>query len=172
MDPRVEPVRRAARGGAGAAVRVRLAFRAAAAGPALAIYRERFKPSAQLAAPYVMVGVNIIAAETDAEARRLATSQQMSFVDILRGTRGRSSAADRRHRHVLAAAGEGPGVADARAAASSGAPRRWQGLDALVARTQADELMVVSDMFDFDTRLQSFELIAEAAAAVGASSPL
>ena len=54
---------------------------------ALSIYRERFKPSQQLAAPYAMVGVNIIAAETDAEARRLATSQQMSFADIVRGMR-------------------------------------------------------------------------------------
>src|ERR1700684_3778489 len=47
--------------------------------PALEIYRSRFKPSAQLAHPYAMVGVNIIAAETDAQARRLATTQQMSF---------------------------------------------------------------------------------------------
>src|SRR6187549_3894582 len=55
---------------------------------ALAIYRGRFKPSAQLAAPHAMVGVNVIAAGTDAEARRLATSQQMSFTGILRGARG------------------------------------------------------------------------------------
>src|SRR4029079_17144955 len=55
---------------------------------ALAIYRGRFKPSPQLAAPHAMVGVNVIAACTDAEARRLATSQQMSFTGILRGARG------------------------------------------------------------------------------------
>src|SRR5690606_35918956 len=54
---------------------------------ALAIYRERFKPSEQLAKPYALVGVNVIAAETDEEARRLATSQQMSFADIFRGAR-------------------------------------------------------------------------------------
>ena len=54
---------------------------------ALSIYRERFKPSRQLDAPYAVVGVNIIAAESDAEATRLATSQQMSFADIVRGTR-------------------------------------------------------------------------------------
>ena len=53
--------------------------------PALEIYRRRFKPSAQLERPYAMVGVNIIAAETDAEARRLATTQQMSFTNIFRG---------------------------------------------------------------------------------------
>src|SRR5690554_6489127 len=54
---------------------------------ALEIYRSRFKPSEQLDRPYAMVGVNIIAAETDAEARRLATTQQMSFTQLVRGTR-------------------------------------------------------------------------------------
>src|SRR5262245_35783860 len=58
--------------------------------PALQIYRARFKPSRQLAEPYAMVGVNIIAADDDRTARRLATTQQMSFVDIFRGTRGLS----------------------------------------------------------------------------------
>ena len=58
--------------------------------PALEIYRERFKPSAQLARPHAMVGVNIIAADTEREARRLATTQQMSFANIFRGARGLS----------------------------------------------------------------------------------
>src|SRR5690606_7967149 len=55
---------------------------------ALQLYRQGFTPSEQQATPYAMVGVNIIAAETDAEARRLATTQQMSFASILRGARG------------------------------------------------------------------------------------
>jgi alkanesulfonate monooxygenase SsuD/methylene tetrahydromethanopterin reductase-like flavin-dependent oxidoreductase (luciferase family) len=58
--------------------------------PSLQIYRGRFKPSEQLDRPYAMVGVNIIAAESDAEARRLATTQQMSFVNLFRGARGLS----------------------------------------------------------------------------------
>ena len=58
--------------------------------PALQIYRSRFKPSEQLDRPYAMVGVNIIAADSDAEARRLATTQQMSFANIFRGARGLS----------------------------------------------------------------------------------
>jgi len=58
--------------------------------PALQIYRARFKPSEQLDRPYAMVGVNIIAAGSDAEARRLATTQQMSFANIFRGARGLS----------------------------------------------------------------------------------
>jgi luciferase family oxidoreductase group 1 len=58
--------------------------------PALQIYRSRFKPSQQLDRPCAMVGVNIIAADSDDEARRLATTQQMSFANIFRGARGLS----------------------------------------------------------------------------------
>src|SRR6201984_1185771 len=58
--------------------------------PALEIYRARFKPSEQLDRPYAMVGVNIIAAGTDDEAHRLATTQQMSFTNLFRGARGLS----------------------------------------------------------------------------------
>lgn len=54
---------------------------------ALKIYRERFKPSEQLSAPYALVGINVVAADTDQEARRLATSQQMSFAGIFSGAR-------------------------------------------------------------------------------------
>ena len=55
---------------------------------ALEIYRSRFKPSEQLDRPYAIVGVNIVAAESDDKARRLATTQQMSFTNIFRGARG------------------------------------------------------------------------------------
>ena len=55
---------------------------------ALQVYRDKFEPSAQLARPYAMVGVNVVAAETDDEARRLFTSAQQSFTNLLRGTRG------------------------------------------------------------------------------------
>src|SRR5208282_6422317 len=58
--------------------------------PALQLYRDRFKPSEQLERPYAMVGVNIIAAETDEAAKRLATTQQMSFTNLFRGARGLS----------------------------------------------------------------------------------
>src|SRR4029077_5962086 len=80
--------------------------------PSLQIYRSRFKPSEQLDRPYAMVGVNIIAAESDAKARRLATTQQMSYL-FPRRARGQP-AADRRHRKLLVAIGEDAGDADAR----------------------------------------------------------
>ena len=57
--------------------------------PALEVYRARFQPSAQLQEPYVMVAVNVVAADDDATAQRLFTSAQQAFTNIIRGTRGR-----------------------------------------------------------------------------------
>ena len=126
---------------------------------ALAVYRERFQPSRQLATPYVMVGVNVIAAESDAEARRLWTSQQMSFADLLRGAprllRPPIDDIDAYwlpHEKVHASQ-----MLACSVVGSVETVRR--GLEALVDRTKADELIVVSDMFDFGLRLRSFELI-------------
>ncbi len=81
--------------------------------PALEVYRARFQPSEQLQTPYAMVGANVIVADDDATARRLFTSPQQSFTNILRGTPRPVAAADRRHRVVLDAAGEGARVGDA-----------------------------------------------------------
>jgi luciferase family oxidoreductase group 1 len=131
--------------------------------PALQIYRSRFKPSEQLAQPHAMVGVNIIAAETDAEARRLATTQQMSFTNLLRGARGLGQPPiddietywdpmEKAHAQRMLAR------------SIYGAPTTVRaGIDALIAETGADELMIVSDVYEHPARLRSFELIAEAA---------
>lgn len=131
--------------------------------PALDIYRSRFKPSAVLDRPYAMVGANVIAADTDAEARRLFSTQQMSFAGIRRGTR------------VLAK----PPIDDidsfwtpdekalvkqmlARSIIGSVDTVR-QGLADLTAETGADEIMLVSDVYDHAARRKSIRLIAEAA---------
>ena len=82
--------------------------------PALEIYRERFEPSEQLQRPYAMVGCNVIAAETDAEARRLFTSPQQSFANLLRGTRGQLRPPIDDIESLLDARREGAGLADAR----------------------------------------------------------
>jgi len=130
--------------------------------PALELYRRRFKPSAQLERPHAMIGVNIIAAETDREARRLATTQQMSFANIFRGARGLSappiddidtywSAQERAQAMRMLA----------RSIVGAKATVRER-IAALLAETQADELMIVSDVYDHAARLRSFELIAEA----------
>jgi luciferase family oxidoreductase group 1 len=140
--------------------------------PALDIYRARFEPSEQLAKPHAMVGVNVIAADSDREAVRLATTQQMSFTNMFRGKRGLSqppiddietywSPAEKvQAMHMLARSIVG----------SSDTVRA--GLAALVAETGADELMVVSDLYDHGARLHSFELIAAAHAENASASAM
>jgi luciferase family oxidoreductase group 1 len=131
--------------------------------PALQIYRGRFKPSEQLDRPYAMVGVNIIAAGSDDEARRLATTQQMAFTNLFRGARGLSQPPIADIESYWSPA-EKTQAMNMLARSIVGAPDTIRsGIDALVAETGADELMIVSDVYDHPTRLRSFELIAGAA---------
>ncbi len=129
---------------------------------ALRMYRANFKPSKQLAQPYAMVGVNIIAAETDAEARRLATTQQMSSTNMLRNARGLSKPPiDDIETYWTPL--EKVQVLRKLACSVIGSPETVRaGVERLIERTQADELMVVSDVFDHAARLRSYELMAGA----------
>ena len=134
---------------------------------ALEVYRARFKPSAQLAKPYAMVGVNVIAAETDEEARRLATTQQMSFADLVRGARGLSKPPIDDIDTYWSAA-EKAQASQMLAYSVYGSPDTVRsGIDQILARTQADELIIVSDVFDHAARLRSYELIAQAVQSQG-----
>jgi luciferase family oxidoreductase group 1 len=129
---------------------------------ALAFYRQGFEPSEQLSAPYAMVGVNIIAADTDAEARRFATTQQMSFTNIFRGARGLSQPPiDDIETYWTPEEKAQAGRMLARSIVGSKDTVR-AGIAALVEETKADELIIVSDVYDHAARLRSFELIAEA----------
>ena len=131
--------------------------------PALAVYRSRFKPSEALERPYAMVGVNVVAAETDREARRLATTQQMSFANIFRGARGLSQPPIDDIETYWSPA-EKTQAMRMLARSIVGSPETVRaGIAALVAETAADELIVVSDVYDHEARLRSFALIAEAA---------
>lgn len=130
---------------------------------ALQLYRTNFKPSVQLSRPYAMIGVNVIAAETDQAARRLATTQQMSFTNLLRGARGLSKAPIDDIDAYWSPA-EKAQAARMLARSIVGSPDTVAaGIEALVTETGADELMVVSDIYDHGKRLDSFRLIAEAA---------
>lgn len=129
---------------------------------ALAAYRAQFQPSAQCSAPYAMVGVNIIAASTDAEARHLATTQQISVVNLFRGLRAPSSApiADIDDYWTPA---EKAQAQQFLARSIIGSPETVRaGIAALVAETGADELMIVSDVYDREARRRSLALIAAA----------
>jgi luciferase family oxidoreductase group 1 len=127
---------------------------------AMAIYRERFRPSDRLAAPHVMLGVNVFAADTDAEARLLFSSQQQAFLNLRRGRPGKlpppvddfEAGIDRYGRAMLA---------DALSCAVVGGPDTVRtGLQAFVASTGADELMVTAQIFDHTARKRSFEILA------------
>ena len=129
---------------------------------ALEIYRSRFKPSEQLDRPYAMVGVNIIAAESDDKARRLATTQQMSFTNIFRGARGLSQPPidDIESYWTPMEKAQAKRMLARSIVGSPDTVRR--GMAALVEETGADELIVVSDVYEHAERLRSLELIARA----------
>src|SRR5438094_5036512 len=115
---------------------------------AIAIYRERFRPSAQLATPNLMLGLTAVAAESDAEARFLFSSLQQSTLNNRTGRPGRvpppvkdfEARLDPYARAILA---------DSQSAAIVGAPETVRrGLEDFVSRTGADELMVTANIFD------------------------
>lgn len=129
---------------------------------ALAIYRQMFKPSATLSKPYAIVGVPLIAAPTDAEARFLASSTYQRVLGILTGNRTRLLPPVEGFMEQLSER-ERAAIADFLAIGVIGGPDTVrQGLQALADATEADEFMMVSDVFDADLRLRSLEITAQA----------
>lgn len=128
---------------------------------ALALYRERFEPSAQLAKSHAMAGVNVIVADTDAEARRLFTSIQQAFTGMFRGDRGLfQPPIDDIERYWTPL--EKAQVSRMLACSFVGSPQTVRsGIQAFVDQTGVDELMVASAVFDPAARLRSYELLAE-----------
>jgi luciferase family oxidoreductase group 1 len=129
---------------------------------ALHVYRETFKPSAQQATPYTMAGVNVVAAETDAEAERLFTSVQMRFTDMVRNQRGKlhppiDDIDTYWHPHERMHA---EGMLKY---AFVGSPRTVQRqLEAFVEETRLDEVMITSMIYDHAARKRSYALLADA----------
>ncbi len=128
---------------------------------ALEIYRARFEPSQFLDKPYVMLGFNVFAADTDAEAKLLFSSLQQAFVAIRTNTRGKLKppvegyyeSLEPMARHMLD---------DALSQAVVGSPETVRrGVDAFLARTGADELMVTAQIFDHTARKRSYEILAD-----------
>ena len=129
--------------------------------PAMAIYRERFRPSAQLAAPNIMLGITVVAADSDEEARFLFSSLQQSSLNNRTGRRGRvpppvadfEAGLDPYARAIL-----DDGLS---CAVVGGRDTVRRGLDDFIRRTGADELMVTANIFDHAKRKRSFEILAE-----------
>ena len=129
---------------------------------AISLYRERFRPSAQLDQPYVMLGLNVTAADTDVQARRLFTSQQQAFARLRSGKPGKlpppvddiDAAIDPFVRMTVDHALRCAVVGDPRSVAD--------GVAAFARRTGANELMVTAAVFDHSARVRSYEILAEA----------
>ena len=127
---------------------------------ALALYRLHFQPSPQLQRPYVMLGAGVIAAETDVEARHLATSVRQAFVALRRGRPGPLPPPDAGFEQRLTPAEREMLDAALACAVVGSADSVGRGLRAFVERTGADELMLTGQIFDHAARLRSFEIVA------------
>uniref|UniRef100_UPI00177AA4D1 MsnO8 family LLM class oxidoreductase n=1 Tax=Mesorhizobium mediterraneum TaxID=43617 RepID=UPI00177AA4D1 len=128
---------------------------------ALEIYRSRFQPSKQLDKPYVMLGLNVFAAPSDAEARLLFTSLQQAFVNLRTGRPGRLPPPVEGYERDLDPMAKTM-LGRALSCAVVGAPETvGQGIEAFVQRTGADELMVTAQIFDHAARVRSFEILAD-----------
>ena len=130
---------------------------------AIEVYRQSFRPSEYLDRPRLMLGVNVVAADTDREARRLFTSHQQAFLGLRRGQLGplpppieperfeaELSPMERDElRHTLSTAIVGA------------AETVRAGLSAFVARTSPDEIIVTGQIYDHAARLHSYEILAD-----------
>ena len=127
---------------------------------AIALYRQRFRASECLAHPHVMLGVNVVVGETDEEAKRLFTSHQQAFVNLRRGTPGPLPPPDAQFLERLSAQ-EKWEIDQTLSASMVGSLRYVQAaLEEFIGRTQANELILVAQVYDHAARLRSYELAA------------
>jgi luciferase family oxidoreductase group 1 len=128
---------------------------------AIHVYRAGFKPSKQLAEPYVMLGYNVFAADTDEEAELLATSMQQAFVALRTGTPGKLKPPVAGYKDSLPPPYRAM-LDNVLRCSAVGSPERVRGqVEAFVQGTGADELMITSQIFDHRARLRSYEILAE-----------
>ena len=131
---------------------------------AIRIYRETFRPSDKLSKPHVMLGYNVFAAETDEAARLLFSSVQQAFVNLRTGRPGKLPPPVEGYAERLGE-GERHMIGQALACSAVGSPATVRAaIDAFVAQTGADELMITSQIWDHAARVRSLELLAEAMA--------
>ena len=131
---------------------------------AIEIYRAQFQPSAQLAAPYVMLGFNVFAADTLEEARFRATSMQQAFVNLRSGRPSQLPPPVEGYLERLTPA-EAALLNQVLACSAIGPPPVVRdAIGRFVEATRADELMITSQIFDHAARLRSYEIVAESIA--------
>jgi luciferase family oxidoreductase group 1 len=129
--------------------------------PALELYRDRFRPSETLSEPYAVVGVAAVCADTDEDARWLHGSMQLSMLRLRTGRPGplpspAEAAAfgySPSDRHLIDQTTGSHVVGDPTSVTDQ--------LDQLIAATEADEIMVTTNVYDHAARLRSYELLAD-----------
>ena len=129
--------------------------------PALEIYRRSFKRSDALEKPYAMLAINIVAADTDAEAQKLATSQHQSFLNLVRGKPGKLQPPVENMDEIWTA--QEKALVESRTGGSiigSAATVRRE-LKRVLDETKADELMINAMIYDHAARLRAYEIIAD-----------
>jgi luciferase family oxidoreductase group 1 len=128
---------------------------------AIEIYRATFRPSAQLDKPYVMLGFNVFAADSDAEAQLRATSMQQAFVNLRSGHPTKLKPPVHGYYDLLGPA-ERNMLDSVLSCSAIGSPETVERqLKAFIERTGADELMITSQIFEHHARLRSYEITAE-----------
>jgi len=127
---------------------------------AIELYRATFRPSAQLDKPYVMLGFNVFAADTDAEAHFRATSMQQAFINLRSGRPTKLKPPVEGYLESLSPP-ERSMLDSVLSCSAIGAPDTVAAqLNAFIERTRADELMITSQVFDHAARLRSYEITA------------
>ena len=128
---------------------------------AIDIYRARFRASAQLERPHLMLGFNIFAAESDAQARFLSTSMQQAFVNLRSGRPGQLPPPVEGYHEQLPPQAKAL-LADVLSCSAIGSPKTVRSaVKAFVERTRPDELMITAQIFDHSARLTSYEIAAD-----------
>ena len=128
---------------------------------ALDVYRSKFKPSRQLDQPYAMVGVNVVAADTEEEARRLFTTVQQSFTNLVRGAGGKLQAPIDNIDDYWNSLEKYQASRMLKYAFVGSTETVRRGLEEFLALTRADELMLVTSLYDHTARMRSYEIVAE-----------
>jgi luciferase family oxidoreductase group 1 len=130
---------------------------------AIELYRAEFKPSAQLAQPYLMLGFNVFAADSEEQAQALATSMQQAFVNLRTGRPSKLQPPVPGYLESLPAPARAM-LNEVLSCSAIGSPNVVRdALHAFVERTGADELMIASQIFDHEARMRSYEITAQAA---------
>jgi luciferase family oxidoreductase group 1 len=134
---------------------------------AISMYRENFRPSQQLDKPYVMLGFNVFAADSDEQAHYLATSMQQAFVNLRSGLPTRLQPPHRDYLSRIAPSERAMLDQVLSASAIGSIDTVTKSLQEFIARTGADELMITSQIFDHEARCHSYGLAAEARERLG-----